>query len=992
MSAQIYTPALSNIDKTLEQFLMFGRYLDSLGYPGTPLFIKFIEGQKRVVEGWVANPDTLLRSKQEKLAKQISEAEALGAPPEMIQSLRDKGQIHVHQVVSERISLMTTGIQEAFSKLVKSPLQEVLVHNNLSPDLYAYIILMENQVQYLSTSAQLLTVANAGEQILASFPHIKYGVMQEQVANQLDSVVNMAKNVADISAIMTIFGSAYFLPTRHLMVATVSFASLYAVGRPVLERVKQIMSSNITSRLDPWLLGTDVFVKRSQVLLQALESVDRQRLIIPLPPVMHVAEAKTQFEALTAGLNRENIELFKTTYLGSNSNALLQMIEFAKTEGKEHVLQFVSQNANAAQELFLHNILGVVRDIHAYCIAEKIPLSTEVKNLFTPLLEDQLRYLRGVEAGRVAGTLNQDMIDTIYGDITGKCYKALYSLAYMPNNSAQFSQDSLVQDRLAIMTQSLLSGLNTVLYPQNALTATIPNMPFKAIHHLFGIHVMSQKLEWLQGYFKTCAAGSVVVHAQPGEVLQAQQAPQPLGAELSIHQKVFLFSSGGGGHKQAMEAMRRTDLERSVEREAVPANYQARSIDLMLDWLGSVGEWSVNQWNDAQKQGDVAKQEQLVSQQPLGNFFFGPIIFWKTYKLLEQNPEILEIVNTQAMCNQQVCQAVLEINRRFNRNVHIRLMMTDLPTEKAVHFWNSLKALSPLERSVITVYSIKPMVQNVQAFFDEHCGAGLKVEIAQPPVRKEFLAGEHRSRKHIIEECYLTYKANNPVEIAVLQNQNESSGDNQFKIHIGPDETVMSIMLGSQGGAAILEYVKKVVEDFKRNGNPENPLIFFVYCGSGATDASVLFKNVSEYLATVQPLPAGLRVLPLGNQGPLAIAEGLERADKVIMRTGGLASFEALVMNEQNPGKEFLLHSESHETDPKAQLAAIPVWEQGNAEYLIQQFGARVVNAETFLNRNPVVVNNENQDRVMLHQLHSGSNTQSTSSQNTLNRRPSPSL
>src|SRR5690606_629812 len=111
---------------------------------------------------------------------------------------------------------------------------------------------------------------------------------------------------------------------------------------------------------------------------------------------------------------------------------------------------------------------------------------------------------------------------------------------------------------------------------------------------------------------------------------------------------------------------------------------------------------------------------------------------------------------------------------------------------------------------------------------------------------------------------------------------------------------VAMLLLGSQCSVAALHYA----HSFKQN--PDTLLI--VFCGSNV--------RILTQLAQLAP-----NVVALPNQPALAIAETMERADVVVLKTGGIASFEALVIDAQAAQpKTFLLHLQDD----------VPPWERGN--------------------------------------------------------------
>lgn len=439
---------------------------------------------------------------------------------------------------------------------------------------------------------------------------------------------------------------------------------------------------------------------------------------------------------------------------------------------------------------------------------------------------------------------------------------------------------------------------------------------------------------------------------------------------------LFIYSSGGGGHIQAMEAIQQ-ELNDKANKNGLnlSAGYQsAHKADLMLDWLGLFGKIAVDKWNAAQKNSNIEKQKEMAKMQPLADLLLGYIVSHELHTFLQQHPEVKEIVNTQAMCNQQICQTVLYINKKFNRDIKIYLVMTDLPTKRAIHFWNSIKNLTKLERSVIELQTIAPQLEELtnsddiscsstalpskneqphMKFFEKHCGPALQVKIlSEPPVRKEFKYGNYRSRTIIDQERTLRFKWRFDNEKIALKHDNticdEPSKTATFNVN--PNDTVISVMLGSQGGKAILDYTMGVINNFQGK-NDGSKTAFFIYCGTDKEKSSQLFNDVTKVIDDQRrsgKIPEDLIIVPLGNQSATEIAEALVRADCAIMRTGGIASFEATIIAKHNHTCKFLLHSESKDISEEDLLSAMLDWERGNAEFLIGELKATVINPKLF--------------------------------------------
>ena len=188
------------------------------------------------------------------------------------------------------------------------------------------------------------------------------------------------------------------------------------------------------------------------------------------------------------------------------------------------------------------------------------------------------------------------------------------------------------------------------------------------------------------------------------------------------------------------------------------------------------------------------------------------------------------------------------------------------------------------------------------------------------------------------------------MDILLLQGGtlNEESKTVNFKID--SKDTVSSVMLGSQGGQAIVDYVENLIKSHNTGGSGKS--ICFVYCSGGQDgQPSELFAKVNELITKEKSagrFPHDLVILPLGIQNAMSIAENYARNDMTIMRTGGLASFEALECAKENQQNKFLIHSEGKGNDTDALREAIPVWEGGNARYLESSIQAKIVTPTTF--------------------------------------------
>lgn len=552
---------------------------------------------------------------------------------------------------------------------------------------------------------------------------------------------------------------------------------------------------------------------------------------------------------------------------------------------------------------------------------------------------------------------------------------------------------------------------------------------FKLWNERFDIEKNRTRIETLPAIQQNTTSMKSALPKTATTLLFSQPAAETkISSEIGVEctKTLFLFSSGGAGHKSAMEAKKQMVLEREVSNawnelnkeqqdlqkradltiaeeqrlaelnqasenrkgysdiNTLPEDYKNRLKnlsfqihDLLVDWLPGVGQMAVDTFNQAMKEQNIEKVQAMQKMQVLTDELMGPLIYTKTINALRSNPNIEVIVDTQPMCTKQICQAVEFVNKKDGRNIKVKKVMTDLPTPLATHFFSGLKSLEPGERAVITVETVHPLLPEVakgkqvvesiesqeNAFWQENCGE-INVEYTtRPPVRKEFLPENHRSRAKIEQEEYLSFQWNFDAEKKLMQEINPDKSYLEFddktkqgKIQIKPNELVVSIMIGSQGSAAIKEYMNQVIDYAKKHPNAPN-IYFIPYCSSDATDASLLFNEIAANVKgqmEKRAMPHNLRVLPLGKQSALTVAETNERSDIAVIKPGGLSSMEIALCcpkRENAPTTKVYIHAEGteHTDDQQKMLESIrPDWERGNAQFLLQKIDAQVGNIRTF--------------------------------------------
>ncbi len=461
---------------------------------------------------------------------------------------------------------------------------------------------------------------------------------------------------------------------------------------------------------------------------------------------------------------------------------------------------------------------------------------------------------------------------------------------------------------------------------------------------------------------------------------------------------LYFYSSGGGGHKSAKEAEMVKQFEKlmeyvkfEVENDSLSIDIDfnqldkgmnifnderlnspekciewckkmeiVQDIDVMHDFLGEMGVWATDQWDKAQQAGDVKKQEGLASKQWLSDFIFGPIIFLSTVRnLIKYKPK--QIVSTQAMATPSILLAIKLYNVLFkpskDEDVQLHLYMTDLPTEFAQHFFNSLK------RS--TIYNIKDYivlyVPKVEEGTDWKKLCGLtkeqvkELDIEELPVRREFIKAVNEFK--IEEERKVHFKVGNGEELKLLneviqfQDKRQTIGNDTLQgpqiidYKLQAEDEATFIMLGSQPEeSAIKAYIQESIELAEKN--PEIDYHLFVYTGKFEK-----YKDICSYIKEQPHWPPRLRVVPFSYQAPKEVVS-LELMCDTKTRSGGATTMELLVLNEvykKNPtlpGRKRMIHAKQMEG--RSLEDSIPLWEKGNYLFLKKHIQASVVEPQKY--------------------------------------------
>lgn len=464
-----------------------------------------------------------------------------------------------------------------------------------------------------------------------------------------------------------------------------------------------------------------------------------------------------------------------------------------------------------------------------------------------------------------------------------------------------------------------------------------------------------------------------------------KKSPVAMEHEKKKEQYLFIWSRGGGGHKAVMDA-KRQELEEKGDYEFIELDMMGEEFlnSLIFPVVGKMGDFSVNMWNEAQKAGDVRKQRTVSNLQWLAEIVFTPIVYRRMLKfLLTLEAPLKGIIVTQALCNAAIARAIAVVNRKRNWNMKLDLWMSDLPTEKAVHFFYSIRKIGKSKKlsDLVTIYSPPPYAQSDLGKEKEYdwwvkrVGKANVITDKPYPIRKAFL-----DQPSLIGQA---------VELKL-----KGTADEPLCFHIEAKDKVATLMLGSQPSIkAVLDYVDvmiKLARDEEKirkrqNVSSDSRYYFFAFCGTGSAK-DFLIQEVKKRISSGD-FPLFLTIIPFSLQSDSELAPILARSDVTVTRSGGATSMELMHLNRDRKGLT-LIHSEAStgekdkfwntlveklqtlhskkdskaEDKPSAssykrslrsflnafsgQFSISPgifLWEEGNAEYLKQKIEAKIV-------------------------------------------------
>lgn len=344
---------------------------------------------------------------------------------------------------------------------------------------------------------------------------------------------------------------------------------------------------------------------------------------------------------------------------------------------------------------------------------------------------------------------------------------------------------------------------------------------------------------------------------------------------------LLLSTSGGSGHIQAALAKKEALLENDPSCNIFEVN-------LSDDWWTWFGKFALNLlWNIPQRRGMVRWQKFIWKQQNIASYFFGPATLFNALRFFLYH-DIDRIIITHQLCYRPLFWA-LDLAKLFGRKTpKLEIIVIELPTMERMYFYDAFKKLKPKDFDRIEVHTAKPLMQEGLSDAEHWLQvAGLPfrvIKYVDPPLRKSFYISTPALTYHVAGK------------------------------HLTSKDRVLTLMLGSMPTVkSMIQYVQAMQE----------------------LDLDYIFAMCSQNEKLKTKLD-GLKlsnVVTLGPQPASTIADLIIHSTYTLTRSGAITSQELMRLS----GGQILIHSETGD------LSGMPEWEGGNALYLMQKKGAKLV-------------------------------------------------
>lgn len=421
---------------------------------------------------------------------------------------------------------------------------------------------------------------------------------------------------------------------------------------------------------------------------------------------------------------------------------------------------------------------------------------------------------------------------------------------------------------------------------------------------------------------------------------------------------LLLISNGcGSGHIQAASSL---ITQLTVDRPAL----HPTTIDVYKHSFGNwIGQHVIDTWSRQQKEGDIKALNHYLNYQWVERWILSIITFFAFLVALLKY-DVDAVVDVQPFALGALLSAVHVVNfvrkifgQSHRQPIKVSMLLTELPNPDAVNFFSNIKALSSSDRDLFRLVTTKPLLkegETEEEFWKTHCHLSLakgQVVYDDLPLRPAFSKQKTLPRPDALS---VLFSSNEEKEKMMKVFGEEKIQEEEGKLIFPLEETdrVFSILLGGQACIPSAKaYLLKKLEMIRNETSSNAKELLFVLCGKYEGEES-LFSQICHLVEEERKkgtFPERARVIPLSFQTDQEIAPLLARSDQAIIKSGGLTAMEAYEV----PPQEILIHAMSSQeelSEDELIRVGMPIWEGGNARYLQNTRGARVVTPKTIGN------------------------------------------
>lgn len=344
-------------------------------------------------------------------------------------------------------------------------------------------------------------------------------------------------------------------------------------------------------------------------------------------------------------------------------------------------------------------------------------------------------------------------------------------------------------------------------------------------------------------------------------------------------------------------------------------------------------------WNSAQRKGSVFALNLCAYSIPLFDLLFWIPVFWQIYRLLQEH-DIDHVIDTQPMATSSIATATYLYKKRFNKELLIEKVLTELPTNKSTHYLSPIRRLCAKNRNLIRLLTTKPLLGNYRTeddFWFSQAGLRLDQVIYRSlPIRPSFLQA-HKMGHQDLELRIQLKDTKEKHLLKQLLGPSTQFQDATYTLKIPKKDYVVTLMLGSQPPQeASLSYVKSFI-DFVNTFTNNATFWLFVFCSDKKFEPIPLQQRIESLIGSTLHFPKNLHIIPMSSQNDSVIAPLYFRSEATITKAGGITSMELL----QTAQGQIWIHYEKPRSWQKlleilhcSYYKGMPKWEYGNVLYL----------------------------------------------------------